>query len=378
MKTILSEALMKILQHTIADLKQESVPLEEARGRINAIPVRARYFVPPYDISLRDGVALPAGMLERSSIIVSHLPTVMTGSRVPHDCVSIIESEKITGETISAALLGEVREAGDFIKPKGEDIKEGEILIKTGDIISSFDIANLASQGISEVVVYKKIKIAYIGVGDDLVDISQQLQEGKIYNSNAYTIATRGKVLGALAKEISHVGDDVEALKEKLTSFQDCDAVVTIGGMSRGDTVDRLLEDDMLKTIFKGVALAPAGLSAFSFLGSMPILHLPGLPLSALLGFEILGTPMISRLYGQDFNANGGVNTVTSEDIKYQSSSQSIVPGFFDGNRFIPTKAQAGMMNVLNHCNGYILSPITEKLQEGDEVKFHPFTAWNS
>lgn len=378
MKTSLSDALINILQNTIANLKQETIPLIEARGRINAVPIRARYFVPPYDISLRDGVALPAGVLERGSIGVSKLPVVMTGSKIPEDCACIIESEKITTDTISAALLGEVIEYGNFIKPKGEDIKEGEILIKTGEVISSFDIANLASQGINEVVVYKKIKIAYVGVGDDLIDISQNMQEGKIYNSNAYTIATRGKVLGADVKEITHVKDDVLELKEKLLSLKDCDGVVTIGGMSRGDTVDKLLQDDAIRPIFKGVALAPAGLSAYSLLEEMPILHLPGLPLSALLGFEMLGVPMISRLYGQDFNISATINTTTSEDIKYQNSSQSVVPGFFDGNQFTPAKAQAAMMNVLNHCNGYILSPTTEKIQKGGRVKFYPFTKWNS
>ncbi|PID47987.1 MAG: hypothetical protein CR967_01990 [Proteobacteria bacterium] len=377
MKTPLSNALSKIIKHSSTSLKKEFIPLIKARGRISAQLIHAKYNIPSHDISLRDGFVLKSDMLKKLPMQTDKLPQVQTGSRIDGDFVYIIEKERVKSKLINQDLLAKLPRAKEFIKPKGEDIQKGQILINKGDTINSFDVANLASQGISEVLVYEKIKIAYIGVNDSIVDLDQDLQNGQIYNSNAYAIATRGKVLGASVSEILHVKSNSGALKEKLMGLKNCHAIVTIGSMGKGDCVDTLLEDKDFNVIFKGVALAPGGLSGFSFLGSIPILHLPGLPLSAFLGFEVLGSTMINTLYGKRFAKHNAIKTFSLERIKTQSSSQSVIPGFFDGSFFKPFKAKPGMMNVLNNCNGYIITPLSSGIKEGDRVDFYPFLAWN-
>ncbi len=375
MKMFLAQALQKILLHVESKQECEWVELLEARGRINAKAICAKYDIPSCDISLRDGLIVPKNLLKNKDLKVSSLQRVYTGSKLKEDFTCIVEIEHIDKDILSYESIERFGKKKSFVKPKGEDIKKGTIILEQGKMISSFDVANLASQGISRILVYKKIKIAYIGVGEELVDIKESLHVDEIYNSNAYAIATRGKVLGAEVRAVINAKNKKE-LKEIILSLKDCDLIITIGGMSKGDVVDELLDEDDFGILFKGVALAPAGLSAFSFLAQTPLLHLPGLPLSALLGFEILGAETISRLYGQDFTKRAKADAICTKDIKYQKISQSVVPGFFDGRYFKPSKAKAGMMNVLNYCNGYVLTSMNERIKKGDRVVFYPFLAW--
>ena len=135
------------------------------------------------------------------------------------------------------------------------------------------------------------------------------------------------------------------------------------------DVISEILDSNELKIVFRGVMMAPAGMSAVSFLNNKPILHLSGLPMSAILGFEILGSAIIRKLYGA--SKQQAIVAKVANNIEQNTHSQKIIPGFFDGEFFHPQKAYAGKINILNHCNGYILLPKAQNM--GDRLKVHPF-----
>lgn len=373
MKMSLNSALNLILQHIKPTKKSEFVPLQKAKGRINASSFYAKYPIPLHDISLRDGYAIKFDELANSPLKIKNLTKVNTGSYLKNRYACIVEKESVQNSIVDLDILKKALKQ-NFIKPKGEDIKLNELLLKKSDFINAFDIANLASQGISKVKVYKKMNIAYVSIGNEIIDVKNRYKKDFIFNSNGYALAARGESFGANTSDILVTKDDKLSIKETLDSLKDCDLVITIGGMSKNDSIDKL--KDILLPIFRGVALAPAGLSGFSSFRSTPILHLPGLPMSSMLGFEILCAPLIYKFYGLTLNQIQGINAQISEDINHKKNSQSVQPGFFDGKFFLPIKVQAGMMNILNRCNGYILPK--KNLKNGQNVIFYPFIAWNT
>ncbi|NLC27820.1 MAG: hypothetical protein GX780_03495 [Campylobacteraceae bacterium] len=369
MKRPLIEAL-KCLSTCITPLcVNESVPLMKAFGRISAKTIKAAFDIPPHPISLRDGRLVSYEVLEKK-LSISNLPRINTGEKVPNTTACIIEEESLERVDFESLCPDEC-----FIKAQGEDIQKGTTLLKKGSKIGPFDITNLASQGMHTVTVLKEARIAYVGIGDELIDVNVAPRFGYIYNSNAYTMAARGEMMGARTATITNANDSKDAILRTFEALEHVDAIVTSGGMSPRDTMHKLLEKEILKPLFKGVAMAPAGLTALSFYNETPILHLPGLPMSALLGFEVIGAALIRRLYGMDEYAN--IITHTTLPIKAHPFSQSIVPGDFDGKAFTPRAIAAGMINVLNYCNGFIVVNTAKPLSAKDEVIFHPFLHWH-
>ena len=369
MKLRLSDALAHIASCITPLQTAETVPLMKAFGRISAQSVLARFCVPPFPISLRDGKVVLHEALPLTSF--EGLASISTGGRVPEHTACIVENE-----TLTTCDPASIKPDPSFIKAQGEDITQGECLVQKGQKIGPFDITNLASQGFHTLRVIKEARIAYVGIGDELIDVQAPFQEGCIYNSNAYTMAARGEMMGARTATITHTSDTPEAILATLSALGNVDAIVTSGGMSAQDAMHALLENGTLRPLFKGVAMAPAGLTALSFLGTVPILHLPGLPMSSLLGFEVIGAALIRQLYGIDA-LHGLITTTTASPIKAHPYSQSIVPGFFDGNAFHPKQIAAGMINVLNHCNGFILTETNRPLERGEAVTFRSFLAWH-
>jgi len=371
-KQPLSQALGLIASRITPLCHQESVPLMKAFGRISAKPILARSSIPPYPISLRDGRLVSHEDLKNTNPFKAYnLPKISTGQRVPENTACIIEEEMLEFVNETQVCASE-----NFIKAQGEDIQEGAILLQYGSKVGPFDITNLASQGIHTLTVLKEARIAYVGIGDELIDVCAPHKEGYIYNSNAYTMAARGEMMGARTAIITHTKDTRESILKTFETLEHVDAIITSGGMSQNDTMHSLLEEGALKPLFKGVAMAPAGLTALSFYNSTPILHLPGLPMSALLGFEVIGAALIARLYGLNANTSH-MSTQTTHPIKAHPYSQSIVPGLFDGERFTPRAIAAGMINVLNHCNGFVIVNTGEPLAKNDEVVFTPFLSWH-
>lgn len=313
----------------------DPVPLEsaDADGCVLAADVIAPANVPPFDNSSVDGYAVHAADLAGAgpdspvrlevlgSVLagaVAHRPVepgrtwkVMTGAPVPGgaDAVVLVERTSATrAEQLGTAgdqveIFTEVK-AGTGIRRAGSDVRAGQPVLAAGTVLRPAHLGVLASVGAWQVSGYRRLRVGVLVTGDELVTAGRTLGPGQIYESN------RAMLLAMLARancrpvDLGVAGDDVPALRQRLdAALAGCDAVLTCGGVSMGDSdpVRAALEASGGLTWLQ-VAIRPAKPFAFGLLpgpaGPVPVLGLPGNPVSALVSFELLARPALRHRMG--------------------------------------------------------------------------------
>ena len=254
------EALQKILNEVNA-LEEETVPIMEALGQVLAEDVKSDINVPPLDNSAMDGYAVRSedtrGASEQTPKILKVIDTVMagaisgkevqpgaavrimTGAPVPRGADSIIQFEDTDDEKNKGAaasrpatqvgLFAETK-PGQNVRRAGEDVARGKTMLRKGTVIRPAEIGLMASIGHSKCKVIRRPIVAVLSTGNELVDVSQPLPEGKIYDSNAYSIASLVKRYGGIPKVLGISRDDEKELAGKLKEAQDADMLLTTGG----------------------------------------------------------------------------------------------------------------------------------------------------
>ncbi|HEX8093365.1 gephyrin-like molybdotransferase Glp [Jatrophihabitans sp.] len=315
----------------------EPVQLDSAGadGCVLAADVFAPANVPPFDNSSVDGYAVRtadlAGAAEDSPVRLEVLGSVlagsvagrpvgpgqawkvMTGAPVPEgaDAVVMVERTSATRtEQLGAAgdrveVLSEVR-PGAGIRRAGSDVRAGDRVLAAATVLRPAHLGVLASVGARQVSGYRRLRVGVLVTGDELVSDGGQLRPGQIHESN------RAMLLALLVRancrpvDLGVAGDDVAALRERLDSaVAGCDAVLTSGGVSMGDSDPvRAVLDRFGGLNWLQVAIRPAKPFAFGVLPGpafpVPVLGLPGNPVSALVSFELLARPALRHMMGHD------------------------------------------------------------------------------
>ena len=387
MQVTIQEGLEKIIKN-VTKVRTHIVPLECAIGEISAKKIVATISLPRFNNSAMDGYGLK-GKSKSYKIVGKILAgddsdieledgqcvRITTGAKTPHSCECVIpqENTRLTDDTIE--LLEEIK-TGANIRFEGEDILEGKLVLDDGDVISSNFISLLASQGITHVQVYKKPRIAIFASGSELKMAYEKLGNAQIYNSNTPYLNARAKELGC---EVTFVGksiDSVEALQELVKNSLEYDLIVSSGGVSVGeaDFTKAAFAHFEMQTLFNKVKVKPGKPTTFGLIGKSAVLNLPGNPLAASLNFEIFGKLIINVLSGKKAIHQNYIESKISEDFKVNKPVDTIVPGIYDGKVFTPsTNFGPNMVNVLNHCNGYIIiSAKTSMIIKDSIVKFIP------
>jgi len=261
------------------------------------------------------------------------------------------------------------------IKEKAEDIKENELLLKKGELITAYSITSLASQGIKMLKVFQKPKVGILSIGDNLCPVQKEIKKGEVYNSNALSLGARILEIGAKVSKVWQVKNNKTAIKEHLNELKKCsDFIITTGAMSKYDAMSQLIYDDDFNILFHKVQIAPASPTAFTVFNNTPLLHLTGLPLSSLLGFELLGVPAIKIIKNQTAHERKFLKVRNKEEFTCRDNCTSAIPGFFDGVYFKSAPSfGAGMLNVLAKCNGYALITNKNVIKKDSLVEFFTF-----
>ena len=186
---------------------------------------------------------------------------------------------------------------------KGEDIKKGTLLVEKNKKLNFADIGIIASTGISKINVFKKPKIALISTGDEVIDVGNILTEGKIYNSNKYSIISRIFELGYSICEIQHAGDaegEIGSYIEKLS--KKFDLIITTGGVSVGekDLLNEAMDKINGKRLFWKVKIKPGSAVLCSIVNNSIIISLSGNPTAALTAFELFVKTSLEKLSGKE------------------------------------------------------------------------------
>ena len=303
---------------------RESVTLGEAIGRITSDAVVAGHDVPPADNSAMDGYAIHqadlhsvksdtalaligesfAGHPFSGTLQPGQCVRIMTGANVPDGASAVIMQEEVKRQDERVLLQRELK-AAENIRRRAEDIRAGDTLLPAGHLLRAADIGLLASQGIDRVLVQRRLRIALISTGDELVPAGQPLGPGQIYDSNRAMLQAALTDAGFVVIDMGHAADDVDTLRQRfMAADSSADVVITSGGVSVGeaDLVRQVISDIGDIRIWK-IAIKPGKPFAFGTLPNSVFFGLPGNPVSALVTLLQLAMPALITMQGGRWQA---------------------------------------------------------------------------
>lgn len=300
-----------------APLPAEVAGLETALGRVLAEDVRARLTQPPAAVSAMDGYAVraadtaptprrlrivgrsAAGAGFEGTIGAGEAVRIFTGAPLPEgaDAVVIQEDTMTDGETVTP---GAAAEPGRFVRPAGLDFGEGEVVLAAGRRLTPRDVALAAAANVPWLKVRRRPRVAIVATGDELAMPGEPLRPGRIVNSNGLLCAGQVRTFGAIPVDLGIAADDEEALVAAVTAARGCDLLVTLGGASVGD--HDLIRPMLAKLGFDlalyRVAMRPGKPIMFGRLGDLPVIGLPGNPVSVGVGGAVFLRAVVDRLSG--------------------------------------------------------------------------------
>ncbi|MDC9720250.1 MAG: molybdopterin molybdotransferase MoeA [Gammaproteobacteria bacterium] len=317
--TSVIEAQHQIMAHATCCLATQMVPLFNARGRVLSAAVISCVAVPPADNSAMDGYALRVKDLALKVIPVSQriaagqvaIPLepntcarIFTGAEVPDNAELVVLQEDVevvdSGIRILPSALQQGQKLGQFIRPKGQDIVEGQQVCAVGTKLEARHLGVLASMGIEKVEVYRRLTVAIASTGSELVNPGQSLKVGQIYNSNRFLLAGLVDQLGMDLVDIGIITDERSTTEAKLAlAAEQADIVITSGGVSEGeeDHVKAAVETLGRLEMWK-LAIKPGKPLAFGKVKQTPFFGLPGNPASVLVTFMVMVRPFLLALQG--------------------------------------------------------------------------------
>lgn len=318
----INEALTQILAQAKPAPAVERIPLVDTLGRVVAEDQVATLQVPPRDNSAMDGYVLRfddiaaagSGGMPVSQRIAAGEPgesllpqtaaRIFTGAEIPPGADTVVMQEDAEICDGCLRVKGDIRR-GQHIRPAGQDIALGATVVPAGHRLRPQDIGVLASIGVTEVPVYRPLRVAVISTGDELVEPGQALQPGQIYNSNRYTLTALLTSMGCEVLDGGIAADDPATTRRRLQELADsADVVLSSGGVSVGEedhvrsAVESLGELSLWKLNIKpGKPLAFGSIHGSG--GEIPFIGLPGNPSSVFVTFVLIAHPYLARCQGQ-------------------------------------------------------------------------------
>ncbi len=386
----------RLILDAVKLLPSEEVPLLSATGRVVSSSVNARWDLPQYDNSAMDGYAVRAsecrentplsvvgtvmaGGSRDESVPPQSAVRIMTGAPIPSDCDAVIPFEEILAESCTEITVPGNVKAGAHIRNKGEDIRSGEPVVTAGSVIRPADINMLAAAGITALPVYRRVKVAILSTGDELIEPGTEPINGKIINSNAPALAAAVMEAGGEPVLLGIARDNEESLQEKIASGLRADVLVTTAGVSAGerDLVREVLGKAGVEQIFWKISLKPGGPTAFGMKGDKPVFSLPGNPVSSMLMFEEFVRPALLKMMGYKGVFRPLFKGMLLEEVHKKEGKASLlrIKVAREGNIFKVHSAgnqQTGLQRTLVNADAIALLPAERTVfQAGEEIDFH-------
>ncbi|MFH1117521.1 MAG: gephyrin-like molybdotransferase Glp [Pseudomonadota bacterium] len=317
----IGEAQQQILEE-ITPLGDEKIHLLDALGRVLAQNVRAVRDVPHRDNSSMDGYACRyedvaaagpvrpvrlnivgesrAGSPFNGSAGPGEAVSIMTGAVIPHGADVVIKVEDTAQDGSVVSCMKAPTNRGEYIRIRGEDVKEGETVLEKGTLLRPAEIGMLATLGRGYVHVYQRPVVAILSTGDELVDLDEAFSDGKVLCSNTYSLAAQVMETGGVPLSLGIASDSKEDQRNKLTNGLRADMILTSGGVSVGkyDFVKTTLSEVGMKLKFWKVSMKPGKPLIFGMIGTKPVFGLPGNPASAMVSFEQFVRPALLKMMG--------------------------------------------------------------------------------
>ena len=330
------EALKRMTRAVKKVQSTEVVAIRDALNRVLAKEVISSINVPPYANSAMDGYAfnsadLPAsgektftlagksfaGIPFEGEVKTDECVRIMTGAQMANGTDTVVMQEQVqVNENEITIQSGHCK--NENVRHIGEDIKDGDVVLNPGQLISPAELGVLASLGVAEVTVYKKLRVAFFSTGDELRNVDEKLDEGQIYDSNRYTIYGMLTNLGVELIDRGILPDDRQTIEDAfIKASNEADAIMTSGGVSVGeaDFVKETL-DKLGKVDFWKIAMKPGKPLAFGFINDAVFFGLPGNPVSVMATFYQFALPTLRTMMGLNVTKAPVVKVPCKTDLR--------------------------------------------------------------
>ena len=382
------EKAKEILKENIKKASEiEEIDIDDAYNRVLAEDVLAKFNNPPYPKSAMDGYAVSSkdsDKLSKKKIIGTNFAgdcndfeyeentcvRIMTGAFVPKGYDAIVKQEDC--EVVDGFIeIKKSYEPFDYYIKEGEDVREGDLLIPKNTRISSVDLSILASNGYAKVKVYRKLKVALLSTGSELLYPGEDYKPGKIYSSTTFTLKSILKNSGVEVVEQKNCMDDEQSIIREVKNLtQKSDVVITTGGVSVGDK--DLMESCMKQigeVLFHGIAMKPGTPVMASKVGDTIVLSCSGSPFAAFCNFEVLFWDLYNKYYRLNVKQfeEGKVVKGSMKPSKLQRYVRCFVK---DSEITIFDKHKNSMLQDLTNCNALLLQRQNESLDVNSSVDY--------
>ena len=393
-------ALDTIVNSLLEIRGDEKVPVRSALNRVLSQDIHSQINVPSGINSAMDGYALKAedipaeGLTElevvgtswagiplEQEIKAGQCARIMTGGLLPPGADTVVIQESVERSGDSIRLDGDIR-VGDNVRQAGEDLAIGDLVQAKGSRVTAADLGLLASLGMPEVRVKRRLRVAFFSTGDELRSVGEQLDAGSVYDSNRYTLFGMLTRLGCELLDMGVVRDKREDVEAAFTEAADnADVVITSGGVSVGeaDFVKETLEK-LGKVEFWKVAMKPGRPLAFGRVQNAAFFGLPGNPVSVMVTFYQFVQPSLRKLMGELNTENLTVKVRSASKLKKRPGRMEYQRGILQRNQngeleVFKTGAQgSGILSSMSQANCFIILPIdSSTVEPGEWVDVQPF-----
>ncbi|MGL6262286.1 molybdopterin molybdotransferase MoeA [Vibrio sp. WXL210] len=397
----IEEAVTKMLDAVTPISTTLSLPLPQALGYVLAEDILSPIFVPPFANSAMDGYAIRIADLNDTDTLPmagksfagqpfegewpkGSCVRIMTGGEIPAGCDAVVMQEQTQVTEQGIVFTTQDIRAQQNIRPVGEDIAKGAIVLSKGARLTPRDIPMIASLGIAEVKVLRKPKVAFFSTGDELRALGEPLEPGQIYDSNRYGLAALIEKFGCEPLDLGVVPDCPQTLQATFERAQaQADLVVTSGGVSVGeaDYTKEILQQVGTINFWK-LAMKPGKPFAFGKIDDALFCGLPGNPVSAMLTFYVLVQPLIAKLSGHSqWQADPFIPAITKQGFKKSPGRTEFQRGIYkieDGQFVVESTGNqsSGAFRSMSLANCFVvLERERGRVEAGETVQIQLFNA---
>ncbi len=390
-----NEAISSLLISSKRLVDSEEVDLLDAAGRTLANDIVAPIDVPPADNSAMDGYALryadwvdsTTGIALSQRITAGSVPgelrpgtaaRIFTGAELPAGADTVVMQEHCEGSDSEVRIL-KLPDHGANIRRRGQDISTGQKVLSAGQRLRPQDQGLAASLGIASIAVYRRLKVAVLSTGDELIEPGEEARPGQIYNSNRYTMKAQLSAWGFEVMDLGVARDDPAVVREMMIrAAGQADVIVTSGGVSVGeedhvkDVVESLGAIDLWR-----IAIKPGKPFAFGQVRGTPFIGLPGNPVSVLVTMLVVGRPYLFASQGISATAPKSVRHSALFNRKGSMREDYLrVRATGDGLELFPNLS-SGVLFSTTWGDGLVRQRVDTDIQEGDFVEYLPWSSFS-
>jgi len=392
----LEEAKALVDRHVRPVERTEKVPLQSLLSRVLAEDIVSRIDVPPYDRSAMDGYAVRAvdtfqagkfepieldcigvvnaGDIPRMEIERGECAQISTGAMIPQgtDAVVMVENTERSGKKIQVYRSVP---PGSNLSKRGEDIREGAVVLRKGELLTPSKVGVLAALGLAEVEVFVMPTVHVIPTGNEVSEVGRELRKGQVYDINSHTLASILRESGCVPVPHPVVEDTREVLASILAETQGGDMIVLSGGSSAGerDVLEQVVSS-MGKVIFHGVQIKPGKPTIFGVIGSTPIFGMPGYPTACLTNGYVFLLPAARKMARLPPKRDIVGSFPLARKYAATLGRHQFLTVRVENGEAHPVFKESGAITSIAHADGWIeVPPNVDIVEKGTMVEVHFF-----